>query len=86
MYVISCAVFVPGAPSIGVTVNGQTVLRRVPSSRQVVDSSGLVAGSSLRDVLSLAPGARIAVQCEVSQHGTVPMHDAHGLVEIKKLW
>jgi hypothetical protein len=87
MYVVSCAVFVPGAPTIGVTVNGQTVLRRVSSSRQVVDSSGLVAGSSLRDVLSLSPGARVAIQCEVAPaSGGAAMHDAHGLLEIKKLW
>ena len=87
MYVVSCAVFVPGAPSIGVSVNGQTVLRRAPATRHVVDSTGLVAGSSLRDVLSLAPGARVSVQCEVSPHvGGSPMHDAHGLLEIKKLW
>ena len=87
MYVVSAAVFVPGAPTIGVTVNGQTVLRRVPTSRQVVDSTGLVAGSSLRDVLSLMAGSRVAVQCELSQHtGGSPLHDAHGLLEIKKLW
>ena len=35
MYVIACAVFVPGGPTIGVTVNGQTVLRRISSTRQV---------------------------------------------------
>ena len=62
------------------------MLRRVATSRQVVDSTGLVAGSSLRDVLSLAPGSRIAVQCEVSPHvGGSPMHEAHGLLELKKL-
>ena len=88
MYVVACAVFVPGAPTIGVTVNGQTVLRRVASTRAgVVDATGLVAGASLRDVLSLAAGSRVAVQCEVAAHvGGSPMHDAHGLLEIKKLW
>lgn len=49
MYAIACAVFVPGAPTIGVTVNGQAVLRRVTSSRQIIDTSGLIAGQSLRD-------------------------------------
>ena len=86
MFVVSCAVFVPGAPTIGITVNGQTVLRRVASSRHLVDSTGLVAGSSLREVLSLAPGARVAVQCEVAQHEKIGMHDAHGLLELQKLW
>ena len=72
---------------MGVTVNGQAVLRRVATSRQVVDSTGLVAGSTLRDVLSLVAGSRVAVQVEVSANvGGAPMHDAHGLLEIKKLW
>ena len=87
MYVVSAAVFVAGNATIGVTVNGQTVLRKAASSRQVVDASGLVAGSSLRDVLSLLAGTRVAVQCEVnSGAGGTPLHDAHGLLEIKKLW
>ena len=87
MFVVSCAIFVPGAPSIGICVNGQTVLRRSSSTRQVVDSTGLVVGSSLRDVLSLSPGSRVAVQCEISSTvGGMAMHEAHGLLEIKKLW
>ena len=46
-----------------------------------------MAGSSLRDVLSLSPGSRVAVQCDVtSAIAGSPMHDAHGLLEIKKLW
>jgi hypothetical protein len=78
---------VPGGPTIGVTVDGQAVLRRVAATRHVVDSSGLVAGSSLRDVLSLAAGTRLAVQCEMaSSVGGHAMHDAHGLLEVKKLW
>ena len=89
LYVITAAVFVPGGPTIGVTVNGQTVLRRLSSTRQVVDASGLIAGSSIRDVLSLAPGARVAVQCEVNPgapDAPMRMQDAHGLLELKKLW
>ena len=87
MYVVACAVFVPAAPTIAVSVNGHTVLRRVASTRQVVDSTGLIAGSSLRDVLSLAAGSRVSVHCEIASHvGGQPMHDAHGLLEIKKLW
>ena len=92
MYVVACAVFVPGAPPVGITVNGQTVLRRGPrsvtSSRQVIDASGLVAGSSLRDVLSLAPSSRVAVNCEVNLASldSARMQDAHALLEIKKLW
>ena len=84
MYVVSAAIFVPGSPTIGVTVNGQIVLRRVPSSRQTVDSTGLIAGSSLRDVVSLMAGSRVAVQVELSNANA--LHDAHGLLEIKKLW
>ena len=85
MYVVSCAVFVPNAPTIAITVNGQVVIRRVATTRQVVDSTGLIAGSSLRDVLSLSPGSRVAVQCDLGHH-VGSMLDAHGLLEMKKLW
>ena len=85
MYVVSCAVFVPNAPTIAITVNGQVVIRRVGTTRQVVDSTGLIAGSSLRDVLSLSAGSRIAVQCDLGYHNS-SMLDAHGLLEMKKLW
>ena len=55
---------------------------------QVVDASGLIAGSSIRDALSLAPGARVAVQCEINSTSADAhrMADAHGLLELKKLW
>ena len=92
MYVVACAVFVPGAPPVGVSINGQTVLRRGPrsvsSSRQVIDASGLIAGSSLRDVVSLAPNSRVAINCEVNlaSLNSAQMQDAHALLEIKKLW
>ena len=90
MYVVSCAVFVPGAPTLSVTVNGQTVVRKGPSSRQMADGAGLVCGVSLRDVLSLMSGSRVAVQCELPAAGYAQaasaLHDAHGLLEIKKLW
>ena len=83
MYVVSCAVFISGGPTIGITVNGQMVLRRLRSGAGA-DLTNLVTGASLRDVLSLQAGARVAVSCEVSDHA--PKHDAHGLLELKKLW
>ena len=88
MYAVLCAAFVPGAPAIGVVVNGQAVLRRVATGRQqVVDSSGQIAGSSLRDVILLAPGSKVAIQCEASPTAAgSPLHDAHGFLELKKLW
>lgn len=90
MYVVSCAVFMAGAPTIGVSVNGQTVLRRSPSAKQVQsDASGSIVGISVRDVLSLMSGSRIAVSVELpigSGHHLDSLRDAHGLIEIKKLW
>ena len=79
-----------GAPTIGVSVNGQTVLRRSPSAKQVQsDASGSIVGISVRDVLSLMSGSRIAVSVELpigSGHHLDSLRDAHGLIEIKKLW
>ena len=83
MYVVAVAVFVPGTPTIGVTINGQSVLRRQRGGH-TADTTSLTAGASLRDVLSLQAGSRVAVQCEVA--GQPSMHDAHALLELKKLW
>ena len=92
MYVVACAVFVPGGPTVGITVSGQTVLRRASHARsheaRLVDASGLIAGTSIRDVLSLAAGARLAVQCEINATPADQsrMADAHALLELKRLW
>ena len=90
MYVVQAALFIPGSPSVSISVNGNVVVRRTPGDRRVVDTTGLVAGSSLRDVLSLVPGSRVAVQVELPshefRHGPSTLHDAHGLLELKKLW
>ena len=83
LFSIATTVFAPGAPTIAVAVNGQPVLRRIASTRQMVDASGMIAGVTIRDVISVSPGARVSVLCDV---GNVGLGDAHAVLEMKKLW
>lgn len=83
LYCVSCAVFSGSCPTLAVEVNGVVVLRRVGSSRRITDAASQIAGTSLRDFLSLpAGGCRVSIRLE--SYGQGPAH-SQGFLELRKL-
>ena len=76
LYCISCSVFSGSCPTLAVEVNGVVVLRRVGSSRRITDAASQIAGTSLRDFLSLpAGGCRVSIRLESYGLGPANSHD-----------
>ena len=83
LYCISCSVFSGSCPTLAVEVNGVVVLRRVGSSRRITDAASQIAGTSLRDFLSLpAGGCRVSIRLE--SYGLGPAN-SQGFLELRKL-
>ena len=82
LYCLCCAVFSRACPALAVEVNGAVVLRRAGSSRHIADAAGHVAGTSIRDILSLPADCQVAIRDE--SHGAGPA-DAQGFLELRKL-
>jgi hypothetical protein len=83
LYCLSCSVFSSACPTLAVEVNGSVVRRRVGSSRHITNAAGHVAGTSIRDFLSLpAGGCKVAIRFE--SYGAGPA-DSQGFLELRKL-
>ena len=84
LYAVSCGAFSAGAqPTLSLVVNGVVVLRRAGGTARC-DPSGRVAGTSLRDYVTLPADAKVAVALEVHGDGVTGV-GAQGFLELRKL-
>ena len=84
LYAVSCGAFSAGAqPTLSLVVNGVVVLRRAGGTARA-DPSGRVAGTSLRDYVTLPADAKVAVALEVHGDGVTGV-GAQGFLELRKL-
>ena len=84
LYAVSCGAFSAGAqPTLSLVVNGVVVLRRAGGTARA-DPSGRVAGTSLRDYVTLPADAKVAVALEVHGEGVTGV-GAQGFLELRKL-